>query len=163
MPGPAEIRSIATSQRPYAAQAIETVTQQDIAGILEGIYDLMDSEIPDIFRQYSFSASDQTAIIDSSIVPTMPWIGVTICNGGPDPVYIFVNDKVNIREQRIVEGQTTNVAPIQMNERIKFGMKKSGIERIFMQCDPGNTATVRMYSEGKLWKRPTFVTGIEGQ
>lgn len=147
------VRGIATSQRDYAQAAINNVTQQDIAGILEGIYDLMEDQVPEIFRQYSFSSIDKTMIVDVSVAQTMPWIGFTLCNDGPAPVYVFVNDKVDIMEQRVVEGQTTNVAPVRKGETLKFNMKKSGIDRIYLQCGTSETASVRIYSESKRWGR----------
>ena len=145
------VRGIATEQRPYAQGAIDSVVLQDIASFLEDIRDTTMG--PDIFRQYGFPVTDSTRILDFPTIQTMPWMGFTLCNDGPGPVYVFVNDKVNIQEQRIVEGQGTNVAPVRKGEMIKFNMKRSGIERIFLQCATGEIANVRIYSEGKRWAR----------
>ena len=85
----------------------------------------------------------------------MPWIAFTLCNDGPESVYVFVNEKTDIMDHRDVSGHSTNVAPIKKGETIKFNIKSSGIERVFLQCDHGSTASVRIYSEGKRWGRRT--------
>ena len=123
---------------------------KDILGVLKNIQSSIEEEKPDLFRQYGFPITDESRSIDSGSVPTMPWSAFTLCNDGPNSIYVFVNDKLNIREQPSINSQSSNVSPVRKGETIKFNMRKSGIRRIYLQCASGETASVRLYSESKI-------------
>ncbi len=123
--------------------------QKETLDVLKNIRAQISDWTPDLFRQYAFDVTDASRTIDSSVIPTMPWIAFSVCNDGPDPVYVFVNEKVNIREQPMIEAQSSNVAPIRKGEQMRFNMKKTGIQIVYLQCASGKTSQVRIFSESK--------------
>jgi hypothetical protein len=123
---------------------------KDMLDVLKDIRTSIEEEKPDLFRQYGFPITDESRSIDSGSIPTMPWIAFTLCNDGPNPIYVFVNDKLNIREQPSINSQSSNVSPVRKGESIKFSMRKPEIKRVYMQCATGETASVRIYSESKI-------------
>ena len=115
--------------------------------VLKDIRSSINEDKPDLFRQYAFPITDESRSIDSGSVPTMPWLAFTLCNDGPNSVYVFVNDKLNIREQPSVDSQSSNVSAVKKGESIKFNMRRSGIKRVYLQCASAETASVRIFSE----------------
>ena len=118
-------------------------------GVLRNILDLQASQIPEIFRQYQFPATDKVACLDKTVIPTMPWISVRVSNDGPGQVYVFINEKKDIREHECLNSQRSNSAALLMGESKEFDMGVGGIDRVYLQCDPGYTTSVRMFSTGK--------------
>jgi len=65
-----------------------------------------------------------------------PWISGFIFNDGPDPVYISINRK--IPKEKIE-------APLYAGESFDFDMKVPKVNVIYLVCDKGERATVRMW------------------
>ena len=125
-----------------------------ISNILSNLLQLEAAEVPEIFRQYRFEVTDKESCIDVTVAPSMPWIGFTIVNDGKSQVYVFVNEKVDIREHEILHQDMRDVAPLlqaplYISETKTYNMKFSGIKRIYLQCDAGNVSQVRIFSFGK--------------
>lgn len=131
------VEVMATEQRPYAQQAIQSQVMMDMAGFLESLLEVQLAGIPEVVRQYEQSVTDAVTQLDATSISTMPWITFTLYNDGPDPVYVQVN------EQRALK------APLRANEQIKYNMKHSAIRRVYLQCVTGGTADVRIFAEGK--------------
>lgn len=132
----------------------ESVTSMDVLISIDTTLKIMlsyiEGEIPVIFRKYAFTVLDQYRTLDSSVIFTMPWIGCTIANDGPDPVYIFINNMVDIQENDAKGSKQGNVAPLSIGESLVFNSKRrDGIRKIFLICDTGDTANIRIYSRGK--------------
>ncbi len=117
--------------------------------VLTSILNLRVAQVPEIFRQYQFPAKDKVATLDKTVIPSMPWIEVIVSNDGPGQVYVFINEKKDIREHDCLNSQRSNSAALLMGESQKFNAGTGTIERMYLQCDPGYTASVRMFSSGK--------------
>ncbi len=117
--------------------------------VLQNLLDLRASSVPEIFRAYSFTATQRVGVLDSTVIPTLPFISVTIACDGPNSVFCFINEKRDIREHDCLNSQQSNVSEIQMGEVMRFKADYSLIERIYLQCAPGYTSTVRIFSTGK--------------
>ena len=66
------------------------------------------------------------------------WYSVTVINDGPvNPVYIDVN-----REANAVNLNT----PLNVTENVVINYNKPKIERIYLRCQPLQTAAVRLFA-----------------
>lgn len=131
------VQVMATETRPYAQTAIQSQVLMDMAGLLETLLQVELAGIPEIFRQYEVSVTAAVTQLDAGTISTMPWIAFVLYNDGPDPVYVQVNEQRNLK------------GPLNIGEQIRYDMKHSIIKRVYLQCGAGDTAAVRIYSEGK--------------
>ena len=149
----ADPKQVATATRPYAQDVINNATLQDIAGLLNSLLDVSMAGIPEVFRHYEFkidATHGRSKMVDSSVILTMPWIAVTVVNDGAVPVYIDINEKVNMREQVLPDGFKPDwYGALKPKESRRFDIKYSGIQRVYFTCEPGKSTTVRLYSESK--------------
>jgi hypothetical protein len=125
-----------------------------VSGLLNNILQLEAAEVPDIFRQYAFPVADRTACLDVSVIPTLPWISFTITNDGPDPVYVYINEKRDLREKDVMNDSLRAIAPvldapILVGEVMPFNIKFSGIHRVYLRCNVGDSSRVRIFAAGK--------------
>ena len=117
--------------------------------VLKNLLDLQASQIPEIARQYQLPITSKVAVIDSTVIPSLPWINFTVLCDGPNSVFCFVNEKKDIRDHDCLNSQQSNVCEIQPGETMRYDMKYGGIDKIYLQCGLGYTANVRIFSMGK--------------
>lgn len=80
--------------------------------------------------------SSAVTLLDASVNDGRPlnWSSVDIVNKGPDPIYACVNEWLDPQ------------ASILMNQSMNFDFKKRGsIQKLYLKCDNGNTATVDLH------------------
>jgi len=136
----------------------ELVTQnaklEKIQGLLQNLLDLEAAAIPEVFRSYTFPVEEKTRMIDSSAIPTFPWISCVISNDGDSVVYVFINEVKNIREQDIMDDSLQALAPVKyapilVGESKTYNMGFSGIRRLYFRCNEGDESQIRIFSAGK--------------
>lgn len=117
--------------------------------VLKNLLDLRAAQIPEIARQYQIPVTSKVAVIDSTVIPSLPWINFTINCDGPGSVFCFVNEKKDIRDHDCLNSQQSNTCELQMGESKKYTMQVGSIQKIFLQCATGYTSNVRIFSMGK--------------
>ena len=80
------------------------------------------------------SITDEMTWVNRKMYPTMPWISFNLFNDGPDSVYVIVGPRVK-------------KAPLASGESLTVDMKAPKIKEVFLLCDPGNTASIRIYAK----------------
>ena len=71
----------------------------------------------------------------------LPWISMILKNTGPDPVHVYINETI------LTPKPNVNDAPIEKDETLEIDMKKPLIKKIYLFCDKGKTATVKIYAK----------------
>lgn len=80
------------------------------------------------------SATEQQGYIDLvDRVPWTPWASAFIANDGPDTVRVAINDPVSFMEIRVNETRSLDYTKAEVR-----------ISCIWYECDPGETASVRI-------------------
>ena len=125
-----------------------------VAGLVQNLLEIQAASLVEIFRGYQFPVGERQSVIDVSVIPVMPIISFSIVNDGPDYVYCWVNEVKNIKEQDVSNDSLHNIAPLKnapilVGETMKFDIKFSGIKKIILQCNMGDSSTVRIFTEGK--------------
>jgi len=142
-PGIDKLESI-VKERPYAAQMLQLQILYDMAGMLEDISESLAhfrsefrSTIPKGYVEpIELTVTDKISKITKNKYATMPWISFDLFNDGPNPVYVVVNRNF-----------VTRRAPLNSGESLTVDMKAPIIEKIYLFCDKGNTASVRIYAK----------------
>ena len=138
-------------------QKLTTVT-----GLITNLLEIEAAALPEIFRAYQFPVTEKQRCIDVSVAPSMPWISFQIVNDRPDDIYCFVNEIRDIKENVVMNDTLHNIAPMKyapvlVGETMKYSMGFSGIVRVYLQCNVGDSSDVRIFSEGK---RPVPTTEV---
>lgn len=140
---------ILLSEREYVPQVVQIQLLNDIAGILYEQLAVMKDSIPDLVKKYKFNITDSLTEIDEDIIPTLPWIAVTIFNDGADPVHIDINEYSGERDP--LTGLLTDPS-LASGDSLVIDMRASKIKKIYFVCDTGETATVRVYAACKSYR-----------
>ena len=135
---------VATRQRPYVQEAIQTQILYDIAGMLEDqgktLIDFFNDWKETIprgrIRPLDLTVTATITELNPTNAPDMPWMTIDLFNDGPNPVYVTINEEFTRRK-----------APLTIGETLTVDMKKRNINKIFLFCDAGNTANIRIYAK----------------
>lgn len=100
---------------------------------------LEERKVPTGSKSFTWSVTD----VEKEIVLGTPWISFNLLNDGSDTVYVRINT---------LEGNITDEAGIGKGERYNFNAKFPIITRIYLACNPGKSATVRVYAEEGKWE-----------
>jgi hypothetical protein len=138
---------IIIKERPYVAQVIQTQLLNDIAGILYEQLAVEKDAIPDIVRKYEFDIDDTIIELTEDKLPSLPWISMTIYNDGGDPVHIYVNEYGT--ESTYYLNQVPHDPPLGAGDTFQMDMRAPKIKKLFLVCDRGKTATVRIFATMK--------------
>jgi len=134
-------------ERPYVAQVIQTQLLNDIAAILYEQLAIEKDALPDIIRKYEFNIDDTILELTEDKLPSLPWISMTLFNDGVDPVHVYVNDYG--AESTYTLGQVPRDPPLGAGDTFQLDMRASKIKKVFLSCDQGNTASVRIFATMK--------------
>lgn len=104
----------------------------EIAGRLTEIYASMQKSAVGVVEPLSVSVADKSYMVK----PSNPWISFTAFNDGPDPVYINVNEKSGVLD-----------TPLNSGDDLTVNMETAKIHRLYLQCDKGKTASVRIFAK----------------
>lgn len=141
---------IILKERPYVAAVIQTQLLNDIAGILYEQLAVEKDAIPDLLRKYQFDVDSTVLELNEDKMPSMPWISVTIFNDGLNPVHIYIND---YGMESVYElNQIPTDPPLGAGDTLQLDMRAPKIKKIFMVCDQGETATVRIFATMKEYR-----------
>jgi len=81
------------------------------------------------------SVTDEWASIKwSPQISPRPWFSFYMINDGPDPVYFAVNRRFLVRQ-----------VPIKAGEDVTVDMESPKIRSVYLICDEGKKATVRIW------------------
>jgi len=118
---------------PEVLQAVKSI---ETVEILTEILETLKATIPDgIVKPMEVSVTDEWASIKwSPQISPRPWFSFYMINDGPDPVYFAVNEKV--LERRV---------PIKAGEDVTVDMESPKIRSVYLICDEGKKATVRIW------------------
>ncbi len=141
---------IILKERPYVAQVIQTQLLNDIAGILYEMLAVEKDAIPDLVRKYEFAVDSSILELNSDKLPSLPWISMTVFNDGADPVHLYVND-YGI-ESTYSLNQTPTDPTLVPGDTFQIDMRSSKINKIFLVCDQGKTASVRIFATMKEYR-----------
>jgi hypothetical protein len=132
---------IILTEREYVPTIIQTQLLNDIAGILYEQLAVMKDAIPDMFEKYEYAVTNTITELTSETLSSFPWISVTIYNVGADPVHIFINEF-----NGEVSGAGAIVDPaLPSGDTFTIDMRSPKIKKVFLVCDVGKTATVRLF------------------
>jgi len=137
-------------ERPYVAQVIQTQLLNDIAGILYEQLAVTKDAIPDLMRKYEFNVDDEVIELSADKLPSLPWISMTVFNDGGDPVHIYVNDYGT--ESLYYMSQAPTDPPLGAGDTLQVEMRASKIKKVFLVCDQGKTASVRIFATMKEYR-----------
>ena len=141
---------IILKERPYVAQVIQTQLLNDIAGILYEQLAVEKDAIPDLFRKYEFIVDSTVLELNEDKLPSMPWISITVFNDGADPVHIYLND---YGVETIYDlNQTPTDPPLGAGDTFQIDMRASKIKKLFLVCEQGKTASVRIFATMKEYR-----------
>jgi hypothetical protein len=141
---------IILKERPYVAQVIQTQLLNDIASILYEMLAVEKDAIPDLIRKYQFDIDSTVLELNEDKMPSMPWISMTLFNDGGDSVHVYVND---YGMETIYElNKTPTDPPLGAGDTFQLDMRASKIKKVFMVCDQGKTATVRIFATMKEYR-----------
>jgi len=74
-----------------------------------------------------------------------PWISADIRNDGPDPVYVMVNEV--IPPHMFPPRPPVRIPALESAEMLSVDMKEPLIEVIYLICEKGKKATVRIFAK----------------
>lgn len=116
-------------------EVVQTILLDEIAGKLGVMLDRMqEAEQGGMLHPMTLAATN----VLQEWVCSPHWYSVTIINDGPvNPVYIDVN-----REANAVNLNT----PLNVTENVVINYNKPKIERIYLRCQPAQTAAVRLFA-----------------
>ena len=128
------------TERPYVQQAIQTQILYDLASMMEELLRLTKLQIP-IGEVLSFKleVGDKDVILENVAHYSFPWMGFTLINDGPSPVYFVIN-------QRGVPS-TSLRCPIEAGDQIDVDLGARVINILSLRCNPGQSTTVRIYAK----------------
>jgi len=112
-------------------EALIAVLLDEISGRLEEIYERMEWAPQGILDDYTISVTDEYKTLEGG-----PWFSFTLFNDGPNDVYVYVNDYKPVRE-----------TPLRSGDSINIDMQQPLIEKIILICNPGETASVRIFAK----------------
>ena len=95
---------------------------------------LEESKVPTGSKSFTWNVTDT----EKEIVLGTPWISFSLLNDGSNNVYIRINT---------LDGNMTNEAGIKSGERYTFNATYPLITKIYLVCNSGEGATVRVYAE----------------
>ena len=144
-------------ERPYVAQAIQTQILNDIAGILYKQLTLTEDSVADIVRKYTFNITNSILELNSDKLPSLPWISMTVYNDGISPVHVYINE-FGV-ESVVSDIPNPTDPPMNPGESFQIDFRGSNINKVFFQCDPGNTATIRIVASMKKYRSTTGTSG----
>ena len=137
------------AERPYAVQMIQTQILYDMAAMLEDLtetlanfYSEYKSTIPQGYlKEIRLTIIHEITSLTPILTPEykLPWISFDLFNDGPNPVFIFVNEKIL--------SVTTEVPSLGAGESLQVNMKKPLIKRIYLLCASGHQANVRIFAK----------------
>lgn len=137
-------------ERPYVAQVIQTQLLNDIAGILYEQLAVEKDAIPDLMRKYEFLITDVILELTEDKLPSLPWISMTVFNDGADPVHIYINDYGS--ETVYYLDQAPSDPPLDAGDTFQIDMRAPKIKKLFLVCDQGKTAFVRIFATMKEYR-----------
>ena len=143
---------IILKERPYVAQVIQTQLLNDIAGILYEQLAVEKDAIPDLVRKYQFDVNSTILELNSDKLPSLPWISMTLFNDGADPVHVYVNDYGMESVYELKLNQIPTDPPLGAGDTFQLDMRASKINKVFLVCDQGKTATVRIFATMKEYR-----------
>jgi len=128
------------TNRPYVQQAIQTQILYDLASMVEELLDLTRKQIPiGEVMSFKITVGDKDEILDEVPTYSFPWMGFTIVNDGPSPVYFSIN-------RRGVQS-TAMSTPIEPGDQLDIDLGARVIRMLSLRCPPNGTATVRIYAK----------------
>jgi hypothetical protein len=103
---------------------------------ISDIHKTIKSKIPDgISDNLTKNITDDITDLRHGTVPSMPWMSFSLINDGPNSVNVVINEK------------TMEKAPVRKGEILDADfLAKDKIERIWIYCEKGQTASVRIYA-----------------
>lgn len=124
-------KSITLERAQINPVAVQTILLDEIAGRLLDIHDMLKDMVADgVDDTFSIEASDEKI----QVVSLQPWLSVSIFNDGPDGIYLLVNrEERKAYEPKLYAGENTSI-----------DAKKHSIRQLFIFCDEGETASVRI-------------------
>ena len=137
-------------ERPYVAQVIQTQLLNDIAGILYEQLAVEKDAIPDLMRKYEFNVDDEVVELTEDKLPSLPWISMTVFNDGADPVHIYINEYGT--ESLYHMNQVPTDPPLAAGDTLQVEMRAPKIKKVFLVCDQGKTASVRIFATMKEYR-----------
>ena len=143
---------ILLQERPYASAIIQTQLLMDIAGILYEQLAVTKDAIVDYMKKYRLEVTDQVMEINADKIPTMPWNSVSIYNDGANPIHIYINEVAGELVTNNLLQLVVDDPPIKVGETYTFDMRAPKIQKVYLICDPGNSATVRIYAGCKNYR-----------
>jgi hypothetical protein len=142
---------IILNDRKYAPEIIQTQLLNDIAGIMYEQLMVSKDAIPEIIKKYQFSVTDVVLELNEDKILTLPWISMTVYNdAGADPVHIFVNEYNSEFTNYI--SPTPIDPPLAGGDSFQLDMRASKIKKLYLVCDTGGTATVRIFASAKKYR-----------
>jgi hypothetical protein len=139
---------ILLSEREYVPTIIQTQLLNDIAGILYEQLAVMKDSIPDLVKKYEFDVTDSLLELNPDVMPSLPWIAMTLFNDGADPIHLYVNE-YGENDGLYYLTQIPRDPTLDSGDSIQIDMRAPKIKKVFIKCDTGNTATVRIISTMK--------------
>ena len=100
-----------------------------------------DSTLEGKLIKIKLTVTDRIKRLTSKDKYGLPWVSMTLKNMGPDPVHVYVNESV------LAPKPSVNDAPIEKDETLEVDMKKPLIRKVYLFCDKGKTATVKIYAK----------------
>lgn len=137
--------SDAMQQAIYTQLVALNKRSEDIKSLLNNVVELEVARMPEIFRNYAVAVTGALTQIRDISVYNLPWISFIIVNDGPNSVYVDINER------------RKNQSPIKINESMRYSTGSSNIYTVYLQCNTGNTANVRIYVEAKRYPNPTAI------
>jgi hypothetical protein len=119
--------------QPTAIVALDLL--EEIADRLATLEELTRAEHPQgraPMRTFSASGTDLVEVRDS----THKWFSISVFNDGPDTVFIRVNNKLEDNPIELQNGEQTNI-----------DMKTGIIEKLYFNCNEGESASGRIISK----------------
>ena len=139
---------IILTEREYVPSVIQIQILNDIAGILYEQLAVMKDATPDTFEKYEYAVTNTITELTSDTIPSFPWISVTVYNVGADPVHIFINE---FNGQMSDSGTMVDPA-LPSGDTFTIDMRAPKIKKMFLVCDVGKTATVRLFVSCKNYR-----------
>jgi hypothetical protein len=139
---------IILKERPYVAQVIQTQLLNDIAGILYEQLAVSKDAIADLLRKYQFNVTDTVLELNGDKLSSFPWISMAIFNDGADPVHIYINEW-GMDVVTDLTGSIPSDPPLSAHDTFQIDLRSPRIKKVFLVCDRGKTATVRIFATMK--------------
>lgn len=100
------------------------------------IHETIKSKIPvGIPDTLSIDVTNEITDLRPENTPSMPWMSFSLMNDGPNGVNVVINERA------------TKKAPVGKSEELEADfIAKDKIQRVWLYCERGETASVRIYA-----------------